>query len=118
MIRNADLIILNNKPTTSKIKSKEKSRKVNTNLLQKPEGALIDLKMQHLTSLVRLPFRGCFGTAIKVSVLYTHLLFQNETLSSGKVTSSTGGFICATSSGTLVMELHALRQCVAGLLPK
>ena len=36
----------------------------------------------------------------KVSVLYTYLLFQNETLSSYKVKSSTDGFISAASSGT------------------
>ena len=34
------------------------------------------------------------------------------------VESSIDGFICAraTSSGTLVMELHALRQCVEGII--
>ena len=67
--------------------------------------------MQHLTSLARLQFRDCFGTAIKLSVLYICFLFQNEPFSLNErenlvVDFSIGGFICATSSGTLVMELH------------
>ena len=43
---------------------------------------------------------------------------QNEILSSGKVVSSTGSFICAISIGTLIMELQALRQCVEGIITK
>ena len=50
--------------------------------------------------------------------LYFFEYSQNEILSSGKVVSSTGSFICAISIGTLIMELQALRQCVEGIITK
>ena len=73
----------------------------------KPEGALTRLKMLHLTSQARLPFRGLFSDLQqKDSALYTHLLLSEWTilLKMRKriwwMRSSTAGFISATSFGT------------------